>query len=67
MGNSRWLYDLADHTAGSGLIKNASTFNFDEGDGSTPELTGDGSGVASVDSGEYGTGNLLICTRSWIL
>lgn len=61
LGNSRWLYDLDDHNAGSGLIKNASTFNFDEGDGSAARVDwGWVSGVAIVDSGEYGTGNLLM-------
>ena len=60
-GNSKWSYDADDHSAGSGLIKNASTFNFDEGAGSAALVDwGWVSGVAIVDSGEYGTGNLLM-------
>jgi len=60
-GNTKWEYNIDDHNAGSGLIKNASTFNFDEGAGSAALVDwGWVSGVAIVDSGEYGTGNLLM-------
>ncbi len=60
-GDGKWVYHIDDHDAGSGLIKNASQIIFDEGDG-TAALTDWGwvSGIAIVDSGEYGTGNLLM-------
>lgn len=55
-GNAVWEYNLDDHNAGSGMIKNASTFIFD-----TALLDwGWVSGIAIVDSGDYGTGNLLM-------
>jgi hypothetical protein len=61
VGSSKWEYNLEDHAAGSGLIKNASSFLFDEGDGSAALVDwGWVSGIAIVDSGEYGTGNLLM-------
>jgi hypothetical protein len=61
LGNSKWSYSLADHAAGSGIIKNASAFLFDEGAGSAALVDwGWVSGVAIVDSGEYGVGNLLM-------
>jgi hypothetical protein len=55
-GNSVWTYALDDHNAGSGLIKNTSTILF------PTALTDWGwvSGIAIVDSGEYGTGNMLM-------
>ena len=60
-GNGKWLYDLNDHNVGSGLIKNAVQLLFDEGDGSAALVDwGWVSGIAIVDSGEYGTGNLLM-------
>ena len=60
-GNRIWDYNLDDHDAGSGLIKNADSLNFDEGEGSAALVDwGWVSGVAVVDSGEYGTGNLLM-------
>ena len=61
VGSSKWEYSEEDHAAGSGLIKNASSFLFDEGDGSAALVDwGWVSGIAIVDSGEYGTGNLLM-------
>ena len=55
------MYNTDDHNAGSGIIKNASSFLFDEGDGSAALVDwGWVSGIAVVDSGEYGTGNLLM-------
>ena len=60
-GDGKWLYNTDDHNAGSGIIKNASSFLFDEGDGSAALVDwGWVSGIAVVDSGEYGTGNLLM-------
>lgn len=55
-GNTFWAYSLADHTAGSGMIKNASVFSFN------PALCDWGgiSGVAILDSSTYGSGNLLM-------
>ena len=60
-GNAKWTYHIDDHTAGSGLIKNTASLTFDVGDAS-PALVDWGwvSGIAIVDSGEYGTGNLLM-------
>jgi len=61
LGNAKWNYTLEDHSAGSGLIKNSSSLLFDEGDGSAALVDwGWVSGIAIVDSGEYGTGNLLM-------
>lgn len=61
LGNSRWSYNIDDHNAGSGIIKNASAFLFDEGAGSAALVDwGWVSGVAIVDSGQYGVGNLLM-------
>ena len=61
LGNAKWDYTSDDHNAGSGLIKNASSLLFDEGDGSAALVDwGWVSGIAIVDSGEYGTGNLLM-------
>ena len=61
LGDTKWDYTTDDHAVGSGLIKNKSSFLFDEGEG-TAALTDWGwvSGIAIVDSGEYGTGNLLM-------
>ena len=43
------------------LIKNTDSFLFDTGDGSAALVDwGWVSGIAIVDSGEYGTGNLLM-------
>jgi hypothetical protein len=55
-GNSFWSYLTADHNAGSGLIKNTNTFLF----GTALVDWGWVSGLAIVDSGEYGSGNLLM-------
>lgn len=56
LGNSAWTYSINDHNAGSGLIKNSSTILF------PTALTDWGwvSGIAIVDSGEYGVGNMLM-------
>ena len=60
-GDGKWSYSADDLAAGSGIIKNASSFLFDEGDGSAALVDwGWVSGIAIVDSGEYGTGNLLM-------
>ena len=61
LGDTKWDYTIEDHNVGSGLIKNKSSFLFDVGEG-TAALTDWGwiSGFAIVDSGEYGTGNLLM-------
>ena len=61
LGDARWDYTTEDHAVGSGLIKNKSAFLFDEGEG-TAALTDWGwvSGIAVLDSGEYGVGNLLM-------
>lgn len=55
-GNDVWNYSQQDHNAGSGLIKNANTLLF------PTALTDWGwvSGIAIVDSGEYGVGNMLM-------
>tara|TARA_R100000008_G_scaffold86769_1_gene81485 strand:- start:6576 stop:7076 length:501 start_codon:yes stop_codon:yes gene_type:complete len=59
-GNGKWDYS-EDPADGSGIIKNASSFMFDEGEGSAALVDwGWVSGIAIVDSGEYGTGNLLM-------
>ncbi len=55
-GNAEWLYDQADHDQGSGIIKNANTIVFD----TALQDWGWISGVAVVDSGEWGTGNMLM-------
>ena len=61
LGDGKWSYSPDDLAAGSGIIKNASSFLFDEGDGSAALVDwGWVSGIAIVDSGEYGTGNLLM-------
>jgi len=61
LGDARWDYTAEDHAVGSGLIKNKTAFLFDEGEG-TAALTDWGwvSGIAVLDSGEYGIGNLLM-------
>jgi hypothetical protein len=60
-GNSVWTYDADDHAQGSGLIKNSASLTFDVGDGSAALVDwGWVSGIAIVDSGEYGTGNVLM-------
>jgi len=56
LGDAFWSYDINDHNAGSGLIKNDSTFIF----GTSLLDWGWVSGIAIVDSGEYGSGNLLM-------
>lgn len=56
LGDTFWTYDSADHAAGSGLIKNTSTFIF----GTALLDWGWVSGIAIVDSGEYGSGNVLM-------
>jgi len=55
-GNEDWLYNLDDHNAGLGRIKNGSSFLFP----TALQDWGWVSGVAIVDSGEYGTGNMLM-------
>ena len=61
LGDNVWNYDTEEHDQGSGLIKNRSQFLFDEGDGSAALVDwGWVSGIAIVDSGEWGTGNLLM-------
>lgn len=55
-GNSLWSYSTADHTAGSGVIKNSSSLVF-------PTALVDWgwvSGVAIVDDSRQGSGNLLM-------
>jgi hypothetical protein len=55
-GDYFWEYNIDDHNAGSGLIKNDVTLLFD-----TALLDwGWVSGIAIVDSGDYGVGNLLM-------
>ena len=57
-GDGYWSYTVEDHAEGSGIVKNVNsvTFTFDTA------LTDWGvvSGIAIVDSGEYGIGNLLM-------
>lgn len=55
-GDSVWQYDGADHAAGSGLIKNSSNFIF----GTALLDWGWVSGIAIVDSGEHGVGNVIM-------
>jgi len=55
-GNASWSYTQVDHDAGSGVIRNASTYLF----ANALEDWGWVSGIAVVDSGEYGVGNLLM-------
>ena len=60
-GNAKWDYSSEYAAAGSGVIKNASSFMFDVDAGSAALVDwGWVSGIAIVDSGEYGTGNLLM-------
>lgn len=55
-GDVKWLYDLNDHTVGSGLIKNSGAFLFN-----TALLDwGWVSGIAIIDDSRYGSGNLLM-------
>lgn len=56
LGDSVWSYNIDDHNAGSGLIKNSSTILFD----TAMQDWGWVSGIAIVDSGEYGVGNMLL-------
>ena len=55
-GDFYWTYDIDDHNAGSGLIKNSSTLIFSNA------LVDWGwvSGIAICDSGEIGSGNMLM-------
>jgi hypothetical protein len=55
-GDNFWNYSTDDHNEGSGLIKNGSTFIF----GTALLDWGWVSGIAIVESGEYGTGNMLM-------
>ena len=56
LGDSAWNYDINDHNAGSGQIKNLETWIFN-----TALIDwGWVSGIAVMDSGEHGTGNLLM-------
>lgn len=55
-GNKLWSYTVADHNAGSGVIKNSSSLVFE-----TALIDwGWVSGVAIVDDSRYGSGNLLM-------
>ena len=55
-GNAFWSYNIADHNAGSGLVKNSSSILFN------PALCdwGGVSGVAILDHPSHGSGNLLM-------
>lgn len=55
-GNANWLYSIADHNAGSGIIKNNKIIAFN------PALCDWGgiSGVAITDNPLHGSGNLLM-------
>lgn len=55
-GNTFWAYNLLDHNAGSGLIKNNSVLSFN------PALCDWGglSGIAIVDTATHASGNLLM-------
>ena len=55
-GKDAWTYSSDDHAQGSGLIKNAGNIVFD----TALVDWGIVSGIAVVDSGEYGVGNLLM-------
>lgn len=55
-GDYAWLYSQPDHDAGSGLIKNRNTIIFNV----AQQNWGWVSGIAIVDSGQYGTGNMLM-------
>ena len=55
-GKDAWSYSVDDHAQGSGLIKNAGNIIFD----TALVDWGVVSGIAIVDSGEYGVGNLLM-------
>jgi len=60
-GDGKWDHEADDIDVGSGVIKNASSFLFDTGEGSAALVDwGWVSGIAIVDSGEWGTGNLLM-------
>jgi hypothetical protein len=56
LGDAFWSYTTEEHAEGSGLIKNSSSFIFD----TALVDWGFVSGIAIVDSGDYGTGNLLM-------
>lgn len=55
-GDTVWAYNLLDHAAGSGLIKNSIVFSFN------PALCdwGGVSGIALLDNPAHGSGNLLM-------
>jgi hypothetical protein len=55
-GDDFWTYAQADHDEGSGLIKNTNTILFN----TALQDWGWVSGIAIVDSGDYGTGNMLM-------
>jgi hypothetical protein len=55
-GDHYWNYDLNDHNAGSGLIKNRNTLLFD----TAIVDWGWVSGIAVCDSGQVGSGNMLM-------
>ncbi len=55
-GDSSWDYPLDGHLDGSGLIRNGVNYLFE----TALQDWGWVSGIAIVDSGEYGTGNLLM-------
>lgn len=55
-GNAMWTYDLNDHAAGSGMIKNATSLLFN-----TALCDWGGvSGIAILDHASHGSGNLLM-------
>lgn len=54
--DDNWVYPLDGHLNGSGLIRNGVNFLFN----TALQDWGWVSGIAIVDSGEYGTGNLLM-------
>ena len=58
-GDATWSYAIADDAEGSGVIRNASTFVF----GTALVEWGWVSGIAIVDSGEYGAGNVLMYSQ----
>lgn len=55
-GDYFWSYDQDDHDAGSGIIKNDVLLQFN----TALQDWGWVSGIAIVDSGDYGTGNMLM-------
>jgi len=61
LGDAKWSYSSEDASVGSGIIRNASSFLFDEGTGSAALIDwGWVSGIAITDHSTVGTGNLLM-------